>query len=158
MGKNLVPKVAIFAMAFSAGLMTTAASKNSLLREGVCGLPSDANPSAIVDCHRYIEPATIERPSTTTARVGPDSLRIILKPKAFYTDEARNASATGSVKLKVAFLASGRIGEISVISGMPYGLTDEAIAAAKRIEFEPKKANGVPVSVTRVIQYSFSIY
>jgi len=138
--------------------MTTDVSKNWLLQEGVRSLPSKANPLAIVDCHRYVDPATIERPSITSAPVDPDSLRIILKPKAFYTDEARGANATGSVKLKVAFLASGRIGEISVISGMPYGLTDEAIAAAKRIEFEPKKANGVPVSVTRVIQYSFSIY
>jgi outer membrane biosynthesis protein TonB len=37
-------------------------------------------------------------------------------------------------------------------------LTEQAIAAARQIKFEPKKVNGSPVSVTMTFQYGFNIY
>jgi TonB family protein len=62
------------------------------------------------------------------------------------------------VRLRVTFLASGQIGSVSPVSGLSYGLTEQAIAAAKQIRFEPAKVNGVPQTVTKQIEYSFSIY
>ena len=91
--------------------------------------------------------------------VGPTTgVVITAKPRAPYTDAARQNQFTGTVTLRVTFLASGQIGSISPISGQPYGLTEQAIAAARQIRFEPAKKNGVPQTVTKQVQYSFTLY
>lgn len=78
--------------------------------------------------------------------------RIIAKPRAQYTDEARQKNIQGKVILKVTFLANGQIGSISTIKGLPNGLTEKAIAAARSIKFETGK------TVTRSVEYTFTIY
>jgi len=86
------------------------------------------------------------------------SVKIISKPKPGYTDSARVANVQGTVTLRVVFLASGQIGSISPVKGLPNGLTEQAIACARRISFEPAKNNGIPQTVTKLVEYSFSIY
>lgn len=85
-------------------------------------------------------------------------LRIVSKPRPGYTDSARQNNIQGTVVLRVTFLASGAIGDISPVKGLPNGLTEQAIAAARRISFEPEKVGGVGKSITRQIEYTFSIY
>lgn len=85
-------------------------------------------------------------------------VNITSKPRANYTDAARQNQVQGTVTLRVTFNANGSIGSISAISGLPNGLTEQAIAAARQIRFEPAMKNGVPVSVTKQVQYSFTIY
>lgn len=84
--------------------------------------------------------------------------KILAKPKATYTDEARSNSAQGTVRLKVTLLSSGQVGSIVPVSRLPHGLTEKAIAAARQIRFEPKMVNGVPVPVTVTFEYSFTLY
>jgi len=86
------------------------------------------------------------------------ALKILSKPRPGYTDEARQNNVQGTVILRVTFLSSGQVGGISAVKGLGNGLTEQAIAAAKRINFEPQKINGVPQSVTKQIEYTFSIY
>ncbi len=85
-------------------------------------------------------------------------LKILSKPRPGYTDAARTNNIQGTVILRVTFLASGQIGSISPVKGLPNGLTEQAIAAARRINFEPAKVNGLGQTVTKQIEYSFSIY
>jgi protein TonB len=85
-------------------------------------------------------------------------LKILSKPRPGYTDAARQANVQGTVLLRVTFLASGQVGNISAVKGLSNGLTEQAIAAARRINFEPAKVNGVAQSITRQIEYTFSIY
>ena len=85
-------------------------------------------------------------------------IKILSKPRPGYTDSARQANIQGTVILRVTFLANGSVGGISAVKGLPSGLTEQAIAAARRISFEPAKLNGQPQSVTKQIEYSFSIY
>jgi len=85
-------------------------------------------------------------------------LKVLYKPRARYTDAARTANIQGSVMLRVTFLASGQIGSITTIRGLGGGLTEEAIAAARGIRFEPAKVNGVPQTVTKPMEISFAIY
>ena len=92
------------------------------------------------------------------ARGESSPLRITSKPKATFTNEARQANFTGTVMLRVTFMANGSIGSVSAIKGAPYGLTEQAIAAAKRMSFEPLKVNGVPQTVTKSVEYSFTLY
>lgn len=87
-----------------------------------------------------------------------ESLRITSKPRANYTDGARHNQVQGTVTLSVVFTASGQIGSVLPVKVLPCGLTEQAIAAAKRIKFEPAKKNGVPQTVTKQVQYSFTIY
>jgi TonB family protein len=87
-----------------------------------------------------------------------EAVNILSKPRATYTDLARQNVVQGKVVLRVTFLASGGIGAISVVSGLASGLTEQAIAAARSIKFEPAKMNGVAVSVTKTIEYTFAIF
>jgi TonB family protein len=85
-------------------------------------------------------------------------LKIISKPRPGYTDAARLHAVQGEVKLRVTFLSNGTVGNVTVVQGLPDGLTELALLAAKRIVFEPAMVNGKPQSVTRQLEYSFYIY
>ncbi|MFM9904196.1 MAG: TonB family protein [Pyrinomonadaceae bacterium] len=85
-------------------------------------------------------------------------IKILSKPRPGYTDAARQNNIQGTVILRVTFLGSGQIGSISPVKGLGNGLTEQAIAAARRISFEPAKTNGVGQTVTKQIEYTFSIY
>ena len=99
------------------------------------------------------------RPPEVVKPVGvTQALRIISKPKATYTDAARQNAVQGNVTLRITFNANGSIGSITPVSGLGYGLTEQAIAAARRIQFEPAKVNGVPQTVSKTFQYGFTIY
>lgn len=93
------------------------------------------------------------------ASAGPSKgLNITFKPKPKYTDEARQNNITGNVRVRVTFLANGSIGSVSPVSNLGYGLTEQAIAAAKQMRFEPQLQNGRPVAVTKVVVFNFTIY
>ena len=96
-------------------------------------------------------------PAAAVAKVT-SPLKIISKPQAKYTDAGRTNNVQGSVRLKVTLLASGQVGLITPVTRLPHGLTEQAIAAARLLRFEPAKINGVPVSKTITIDYSFTIY
>jgi TonB family protein len=85
-------------------------------------------------------------------------VKIISKPGAKYTDAARQNQFSGTVRLRVTFTASGQIGSVSAVGSLPYGLTEQAIAAAKSIRFEPAKKDGVPITKIKQIDYSFTLY
>lgn len=91
-------------------------------------------------------------PAQTTA------VKVISKPRPGYTDFARFYMATGTVALRVTFLANGKVGTISTAKRLPFGLTEQSISAACRIQFEPATKNGVPYTVTRQVQYNFTLY
>jgi len=91
------------------------------------------------------------RPPASSAQ----AIRILSKPAARYTEEACNADFSGSVMLRVTFLKTGQIGPISPIKQAPFGLNERAIEAAKHITFEPAIVNGEPVTVTKLVEYTF---
>ena len=85
-------------------------------------------------------------------------LRIIAKQKAQYTAEARSNGIEGTVLLRVTFLASGTIGSITTVRGLPYGLTEQAIEAARKMKFEPEVTDHGPRTTTRPVTFTFNIY
>jgi TonB family protein len=101
-------------------------------------------------------PTPVPTPTPEPKKV--EALKILSEPRPNYTAEARQKGVQGTVILKVTFLDSGLIGPIEVISGLENGLTDKAIAAAKEIKFIPESIAGKPISVTRRLQYFFSLY
>jgi TonB family protein len=99
-----------------------------------------------------------QQPENTSKISGTQGVRIVLKPRANYTDMARRNETQGKVVLRVTFTANGGIGAISVVAGLPDGLTEQAIAAAQRLLFIPAQRNGARYSVTKPVEYTFSIY
>lgn len=87
-----------------------------------------------------------------------EAIIIVAKPRPRYTEAARQTNVQGTVTLRVAFLSNGGIGNVGVVSALSHGLTEQAIAAAKKISFIPAKKNGKTYNVTKAVQYSFSIY
>lgn len=85
-------------------------------------------------------------------------IKVIFKPTPDYTNSARRNQVQGVVRLRVSFLANGNIGSISTIEGLPDGLTEQAISVAGEIKFEPAKRNGIPYTVTKQVQYNFTLY
>lgn len=93
------------------------------------------------------------------ARSGPTTdIKILSKPRPGYTDEARQQNVRGTVILRVTFLANGSIGSVSTVKGLPYGLTEKAIAAARNIRFTPPMRNGQAYTVNKVVHFNFTIY
>lgn len=86
------------------------------------------------------------------------SVRILSKPTPSYTKVARANNVQGTVTLRVTFLSNGKIGSVFPIKGLPHGLTERAIAAARQINFEPEIRNGKPITVNKTLVYTFTIY
>jgi TonB family protein len=84
--------------------------------------------------------------------------RILTKPEPEYTEEARRNQITGAVVLRVVFSASGQVVDIRTVSGLPFGLTERAISAARRIRFVPATKDNRPVSVYMQLEYNFNLY
>lgn len=86
-------------------------------------------------------------------------LKILEKPRAAYpTSEGGSICVQGSVRLKVQFLSTGEIGAITPVTRLPFGLTENAVAAEKKIKFVPAMKDGMPVTKTSTVDYSFTIY
>lgn len=96
--------------------------------------------------------------SDTNSYVLNRPLRLLSKPRAEYTAEARLRRTMGVVVLKVTFLATGEVGNVMIEKGLPLGLNKQAIEAAKLISFEPKMIYGIPRNHTTTITYSFTLY
>ena len=84
--------------------------------------------------------------------------RVLEKPEPTYTEAARKNQITGTVTLRAVFSSGGQVTNIHAVSGLPDGLTERAIAAAKMIRFVPATKDGHPVSMWMELQYNFNLY
>jgi outer membrane biosynthesis protein TonB len=84
--------------------------------------------------------------------------KITAKPRPNYTDLARSNNVNGIVTLAVEFRADGKIGTIVLLKALPGGLTENTIEAAKKIKFKPMLKDDKPITIIRIIEYSFQIY
>lgn len=83
---------------------------------------------------------------------------VITKPEPPYTEAARKNAVTGTVVLRCVFSSSGAVTNIRVMSGLPHGLTEKAIAAARQIRFIPAIKDGQFVSMYIQLEYNFNLY
>jgi TonB family protein len=83
---------------------------------------------------------------------------ITYKAQPEYTEEARKNQVQGVVRVQAVLNANGSVTGIRAISTLPFGLTDKAIAATRRVQFIPAKKDGRNVSQYVTLEYSFRIY
>jgi TonB family protein len=83
---------------------------------------------------------------------------ITAKPEPGFTEQARKFNVTGAVRLRAILNVSGSVQNIVVVKGLPHGLTEKSVAAARQIRFEPAQKDGRAVSQYVVLKYNFNIY
>ena len=81
--------------------------------------------------------------------------RVLSKPEPPYTNEARAMGVTGTVVLRCIFTADGAVKHFLIIRGLPAGLTEQSISAARRIKFVSATKDGRPVSTYIQLEYHF---
>ena len=79
------------------------------------------------------------------------------EPNPTYSAKGRELKIQGDVVLEVIFLASGQIKVTRVVSGLGFGMDDEAIQTAKGIRFTPAMRDGKPVDVSARVRIEFRL-
>lgn len=97
-------------------------------------------------------------PSVYTGKEVERKARLAMKPEPRYTEAARMNSITGTVVLKCIFSANGMVENIRTVSGLPYGLTEQSIQAARKIKFIPAMKDGKYVGMWMQLEYNFNLY
>lgn len=88
----------------------------------------------------------------------PNRIFFAYKPNPSYTPKARKKGTVGTISFRVTFGAEGRIEKIVALNELENGLTEQAVKAARLIRFLPQQVDNKPVTVEKMIQYTFSIY
>jgi TonB family protein len=81
----------------------------------------------------------------------------VFEPNTKYTREAWERQVTGVVRLRLTVGTQGRVTNVEVLDGLPYGLTEEAVRVARQSHFMPASKDGEPVVATRDMDYVFSL-
>lgn len=84
--------------------------------------------------------------------------RVLKKPEPQYTQQARMNGVTGTVILRAVFAADGLVKHIMVLRGLPDGLTEASIDAARKIKFVAATKDGKPVSMWMQLEYNFNLF
>lgn len=82
-------------------------------------------------------------------------VKLLNRPEPSLTNEARRKGVSGVVVLRAVFTADGKVEQIKVVNGLPAGLTEAAIGAARQIKFEPARKDGRKVSTRIQLEYNF---
>jgi TonB family protein len=139
---------------------TIPASQNSSPAEKAAGTPQ-VDPVLVPTDSRRLGTST-PTPATDYAKIYSgrevdQKARVLSKPEPSYTEVARKNQITGVVVLRAVFSSSGEVTNIHAVSGLPDGLTERAMTAAKQIKFVPATKDGRPVSMWMELQYNFNL-
>jgi TonB family protein len=102
-------------------------------------------------------PAASE-PTVLTGKGVTQKARVLSKPEPSYTEAARYAGVEGSVVLRGVFSSDGEVKHLEVIRALGYGLTTQAVRAARQIKFQPATKDGRNVSMYIQLEYNFNLY
>lgn len=83
---------------------------------------------------------------------------ITFKPEPGFTPEAKRNNVSGVVRLRALLKHDGTVEVMEVIRGLPDGLTEKSVEAAKQIRFQPAMRNGHSVSQSVILEYNFNVY
>ena len=77
------------------------------------------------------------------------------KPAPGTTKEAKRNSFHGKILIEAILATDGKVTNITILKGLPYGLNQKALEAAQQIRFEPATIDGKPVSTWVQLEYEF---
>ena len=79
------------------------------------------------------------------------------KLRAGYTQQARTKEISGNVRFRVLIGADGTVKRWILISGLPYGLTEQCEKSLKKLKASPGIHEGKPVDYWTAVSFSFAI-
>ena len=86
-----------------------------------------------------------------------DSKPVILNHvRPEFTAEALNNQTQGEVTLRVLIGEDGTVKTVTIIRGLPDGLNEKAIEAARKTKFKPAMKDGKPVAYSILLSVSFT--
>jgi protein TonB len=88
-------------------------------------------------------PGLLEAPSVLT-RVDP-----------VYPEAARRAGIEGTVELEVSIDAAGKVSDVEVARGLPFGLSEAAVDAVRRWTWKPARTASGPVASRKTVRVKF---
>lgn len=96
------------------------------------------------------------KPEPKVVRLSERALKqsAIKQEEPIYTQEARDALASGAVQVAITISEAGRVIEAKAISGNPL-LYEVSVQTAKQWVFKPLELSGVPVQVVGVLTFTF---
>ncbi len=84
-------------------------------------------------------------------------VKLLSYPAPQRPNDKRVDEVTGQVILDVVACRDGRITNIEVVQSQPYGLTEAAIEAARKVKFRPAEKDNEVVSQKIRFEYDFRI-
>jgi TonB family protein len=109
---------------------------------------SDSKPTSESKPPSSSTPAEVECPEPIYRNTGVTQTASIVGPvEVAYTEEALQNKVEGKIVLQVVLCGNGRVSDITVEEGLPFGLTERAIEAMKKIQFQPAVRDSHPVTV-----------
>lgn len=82
--------------------------------------------------------------------------KILFKPDAVFTEEARAHDVRGRVVVEAVLCRTGRVTDIKVIEGLPYGMTEAVVNTVSRYRFTPAEMSWHTVSQSIRMEYGFN--
>ena len=99
--------------------------------------------------------AHVQKAADATPRF--QGIVVLTRPEGVYTPEAKRLKIQGNVVLQVIFKASGTVEVLRVVSGLGYGLDENAEAAARAVQFKPAMQDGQPIDLPGTIRVKFEL-
>ena len=81
---------------------------------------------------------------------------LLSRPEPPYTENARKNGVEGDVEILLILSSAGKVKVVHIRKGLPNGLSEQAVKAAKKIKFKPATIDGKPVSSFLLAQYNFN--
>ncbi len=81
----------------------------------------------------------------------------VFAPQPQYTEEARRARIQGVVIVQAIIDCRGFVTEVSVLKGLPLGLSEAVVSAISQWRFEPATLDGRPISVYYNLTVNFRL-
>lgn len=93
-----------------------------------------------------------------TPKEGVSPPRALFTPEPEYTDAARKAKVSGTVKLVIDIANDGSVKRVCTLRAVRPDLDEQAVKAVRTWRFEPARENGEPVPYSMTTDISFSLH
>ena len=74
-----------------------------------------------------------------------------------YPEAARKNGVEGTLKLTLTLGEDGKVKNIAVEQGLPFGVTEAVTKGLQQLKFQPATRNGQPIAVKMIFYYVFSL-
>jgi len=99
----------------------------------------------------------IDAPTVFEVGVDIDPPVVLHRVEPRYTDAALKIRLEGAVVLSLLINTDGRVADVAVLEGLPFGLTESAAAAVRQWRFQPGLRDGRPVAIDYNLTIRFQL-